>query len=502
MSESQPDPWSLIAFEGFSGLNTQSARPGIKDDEMAWVDGFMPVGDNFLRTLPGPGSPIFYWQNGSIIAWFDFSVIGGVPYCYAFPLDGSIWRININTNAPSQAAPPGTIQLGGPKFAGLSQWGRQYTIIVCTQSNGYFVDDGTTLYLPGQTVPGVGVVPSGIGGQGVETYQGRVWVTNGPYISFSAPQSVIDFSSANGGGTVESFDSFLRTSYTTPLQTNGFLYLLADSSINYIAGVQTSGSPPVTTFTNQNADPEVGTIYGNSVDVLGSNIIFANAWGVHVSYGGRVSKVSSALDGVYQTAGIGWNGFEASAAKAIVYGKRLWGVLIPIINPLSDALENRMFLWDEKRWFTCIPNPSTTTTFVQHLEFNSALSAYGTDGKSIYPLFAQTNTSPKIVQSKLWGRPKGYMYQKASNRPWLLLQYFSPTNPTVLFSTENETFTSNTVAITPSPTDLSSGYKFYTSPPVASTIDGALIGMTITTNAADVALISCAVDAVEAGYRG
>jgi len=39
-----PDSLRIFAFESFEGLNTKALRPGIKDEEMAWSDGWMPLG--------------------------------------------------------------------------------------------------------------------------------------------------------------------------------------------------------------------------------------------------------------------------------------------------------------------------------------------------------------------------------------------------------------------------------------------------------------------------
>lgn len=49
-----------IIFEDFSGgLNTNSTRPGIKDNELWWSDGFFPIAANYLRTIPDVGPPIY-----------------------------------------------------------------------------------------------------------------------------------------------------------------------------------------------------------------------------------------------------------------------------------------------------------------------------------------------------------------------------------------------------------------------------------------------------------
>jgi hypothetical protein len=238
-------------------------------------------------------------------------------------------------------------------------------------------------------------MPTAIGGTAVETYQGRVWIADGPTITFSAPGSVEDFTTGNGGGNITSTDPFLRVAYTALKQTNGFLYLIADSSINYISGVQTSGSPPVTTFTNQNADPEVGTPYSATVDVLSRNIVFANAWGAHVSYGAAVTKISEALDGFYASVP-NFAGQQLSAAKAIIFGKRIWMLLVPVIDLFSGQQRNKLLMWDGQRWWTS--EQEVPLTYIQHQEINSVITAWGTDGSTLRRLFQ--NPSSGLHQAR------------------------------------------------------------------------------------------------------
>ena len=38
-----PGPGPL-KFEEFSGMNTKPSRPGVPDEDCAWMDGFMPFG--------------------------------------------------------------------------------------------------------------------------------------------------------------------------------------------------------------------------------------------------------------------------------------------------------------------------------------------------------------------------------------------------------------------------------------------------------------------------
>src|ERR1700721_4576299 len=135
----QQETQTILAFEGFTGLNTNASRPGIKDTECSWLDGFMPLGDSNLRTLPGIGPSVFTSPEGTTTVFYDFGNIGNTPLMIVFPSDGSIWQVNTITNAATQMAPPGTITTVARNTVGTTQWGNAAIIVVARQENGYFV---------------------------------------------------------------------------------------------------------------------------------------------------------------------------------------------------------------------------------------------------------------------------------------------------------------------------------------------------------------------------
>lgn len=585
-----PPGFGPLKFETFDGLNTQPSRPGIEDGQMYVCDGWMPIGKNNARVLPGVG-PLIHTEAGQTVIWFDFANIGETPYCIVLHNTGSLHAVNTSTLVATTIAPDGTILNPSVNNIGLSQWGSQYAIIVSPQTNGYFLWDGSVFYQSGGlappititnggsgyttaaisftggsgsgaaatativggiitkiviTNPGtgyvasdtvtvvitgdgssaaatVGIMPFGVSGNTVETYTSRVWIGNGANGTFSAPSSVTDFSTASGGGTFTSNDSFLRVGYTAFKQSNGFLYLIADSSINYISGVQTSGSPtPTTTFTNQNADPEIGSPWASTVDVFSRNIVFGNAFGAHVSYGGAVTKISDALDGIYNTVP-NFGGFIPSAAKAIIFGRRVWMLLLPIIDQITSQQVNKLMMWDGKKWWTS--QQDITLVYIQHQEINSVITAYGTDGVSIYPLFQQPSTGfTKTLQSKLWSQPGGYEFTKASTRLWGLANIYSLDQPELFISVDNENSSStNPIIFGAFPVTivnvngvvvpvinslgqtvviLGAALGISVSQPTSVAQQGALTGLTVSTTAADVALISLSLQNEVVQYRG
>ena len=581
-----PDP---LIFEMFEGINTATLRPGVDDKQMAWCDGFMPLGPGRnLRTMYGIQTPaLFTPTDGSLVSLFAFFNIGATPYMLTVQSNGSIYAVNTNTGVATKIAPNGTIANPNQLNVGMSQYGSQYVLIVSKQTNGYFIWDGTTFYPPGgvgQVVTitnggsgyssppavtftgGVGsgaaatatitggivtsvqitnaghytsvptmniagpatatitLIPTAISGTAIEIYAGRVWIANGATITFSAPGSTTNFSSGSGGGNFTSSDSFLRVAYINLKQTNGFLYLIGDSSVNYISGVQTSGSPPITTFTNQNADPEVGSPWPGTVDVFSRNILFANAFGVHVSYGGAVTKISDMLDGVYNTVP-NFGNITPSAGKAIIFGKKCWVLLLPIIDPVKGQQVNKLFLWNGKTlWWTS--EQDVPLIFINFQEINSILTCYGTNGASVWELFSQPSIAfTKTAQTKLWDKPGGYQFTKFVTRLWGIVKYYIPLSPTVNISLDNElNSTSSGAVVTPNASIwltaasqvstwltaahlpsiwLAGGGSAYSVLlPDAVGQQGVLTGFTVTTNVADMAIVSMMIQDTIAGNRG
>lgn len=342
----------------------------------------------------------------------------------------------------------------------------------------------------------IDIMPSGVQGTAIETYQSAAWIVKGSLLQFSAPESVMDFSTSSGGGALRSTDSFLRLSYIRPMQTNGFLYLVADSSINYISGVQTSGTPPTTTFTNQNADPEIGTPWPAAINVFSRNIVMANSFGVHVSYGGAVSKASTALDGVYfSVPNLAFGGFQPSCAKAVIFGQKVWMILLPVVDPITKLQVNKLFMWNGKYWWSS--QQDITLTFVSSLEINSVLIAFGTDGQDIYPLFINPSTKfTKTIQSKLWDGPGGYEFLKSTSRFWCLAEYHNVGAPDLTVSIDNEN--GSAVYTVKGPSLVGN----FVSPPLAVGQSGTLAGVTVSTNAADMSLVAVKIADEIQGYRG
>lgn len=188
----------------------------------------------------------------------------------------------------------------------------------------------------------VSLMPYGEQGTALQTYSGHVWLFNGSVFNFTAPGSVSNFATSAGGGSQKSNVSYLKVGYTNAISTNGFLFLIGDSSMDYVSGVQTttpSGGSPTTTYTQNNSDPQQGTPYPYVVTPLGQNVVLANSTGMWVSAGGEFVKRSEALDGVWNSVPQ-FGGLQLSAAIATIFAKEVWMALVPIIDPvLGTAIQ-------------------------------------------------------------------------------------------------------------------------------------------------------------------
>lgn len=283
----------------------------------------------------------------------------------------------------------------------------------------------------------VSLMPFGIQGSTLETYQDRVWVGDLTKFSYTGAGSVTDFSTAGGGGSQPVIDSFLREHISRFFQSNGFLYSLGDSSVNVISNVQTSSSG-VTTFNNSNVDPQTGTDWPNSVVAFGRAIVFANPSGVYALYGGAAEKVSAPLDGLFANAVFTESdgGRVPTGAVATIYGIRVYQLLITSINPFTGALEDMMCCWDGQRWF--VATQSTMPNQIVTQEINSILTTWGITDTKLLPLFqTPSNDIKKVFQTKLVANP-GYYITDQVTRVYFLAETNLSTAETLDIALDNE----------------------------------------------------------------
>src|SRR5208282_5512193 len=221
----------------------------------------------------------------------------------------------------------------------------------------------------------VNLMPYGISGSAMESFLTRVWIVDpaqsnfstiwaGGILNISAPESVWDFSAADGGTEANSYDSFLQTQYTGVRQSSGYLYTFGDESVNVVSNVSTSGNPVTTTYNNQNTDPQSGLSWRDTLQDFGRTVFIGNTIGVFGLYGGNVTKASAKMDGVFRSAVFppNVNAVTPSGAVATIFNIKHYMMLMTVTDPDTSALRNVMIAWNEKDW--CILSQSPNLTFI------------------------------------------------------------------------------------------------------------------------------------------
>lgn len=339
----------------------------------------------------------------------------------------------------------------------------------------------------------ISLMPFGISGSSLETYQQRVWlpfphqtgtIINSGKMNISAPGSVTDFATTDGGVLFTSTDSFLRYQYTNIKQSNGYLYPIADSSVSVISGVTTSGSPTTTTFSYQNTDPQTGTVWRDSVQAYSRAIIFANIFGVYGIYGGAVTKISQKIDNIFQNAIFPPNAsaLTPSSATANIFNNKVFLMLMTLQDPFTRQYRNAIIGWNEKDWI--VASQSITLTFIGTQEVNSNMVAWGTDGNGLFPLFQNPSVNiQKILSTKLYGQPS-FIVQKQAQALYLQTQDFSGNG--VTFSNITLDAEHGSYSIPNIPFTITGGVPYY---PIDSRgsgdVPGVNLGLTLTSSSSD-----------------
>lgn len=279
--------------------------------------------------------------------------------------------------------------------------------IILTQAGlGYTKPPTVTLVGGNNSAQGtIGLMPFGVQGTTIETYQGAIWTANGPKISFTAPGTTSNFATSAGGGSFMSTNNYLRTNYVCLKQTAGTLYLIGDSSVDSIDNVTTStiGSVVTTVFSLSNVDSQTGTPWRDSVTAFGRAIFFANANGVYALFGGAAEKVSAPLDGLFLNATFNtgaMGGVIPTSGVVTLFGIRCFSFLFTTIDPFTRLQADLQAIFDGVKWF--LGNQINDMTFLSTSEIDSNLTLYGSTGTKIYPLFQTPSTSlAKTFQTRL-----------------------------------------------------------------------------------------------------
>lgn len=441
------------SFRKFRGVNTRDQRWAIEDDQFAWLENVIPIGDGNLAVVPAT-SGILAALTGGLTCTYSMSAnIGGIEYQFLFASDGSLWKVNTATFAITSVAAASTFTVGGTN---ADQWNNT-TLLIIDSAKGLFSWDGTTLrnnstafsitasiatttltvtvtagYLAaGQVISGAGVtvgtyiisqITGTTGSTGtylvsasqtvaseamtvtpsapsagtlIKVFTGRVWIANGRTVSFSAPGSYTDFVVQDTAGSFVLNDSALRSTVTAMQAANSYLYIFGTSSINVISDVRVAVN--VTLFSNTNISTAAGTSFPLSVVPYFRTMFFMNNTGIFGVTGSTPKVMTDDIDGT-----IALVDFTKPITAAIgsVYEKMCLFFMFTYNDPVAGA-RPLIAGYLDKKWF--FVTPPTGALYLTQGYISSVPTVFCMTSTSMYQMFYTVSTATShIIKTKLF----------------------------------------------------------------------------------------------------
>jgi hypothetical protein len=378
-----------VEWRKWKALNLTDARPTIDDDELAWLENAIIVGNGAIQILPAPGVAVASIGTGITTLW-GFT-INGDPFLYSVNADGGIAQIT-PSGAATLIAPPGTVT-GGIQTH-LTSW-QSSRILIVDHNTGYFTWDGATFTTIDATVKG----------DAIAVFEGRAWIALGRTIQYTAPTTYNDFTAGNGAGSVVITDEAFDGNVVALVSALEELWIIGQSSIDALANVQASGVPPnvATTFSITNIVTNLGTNAAQSVVGYLRALAFLAPFGAYALSGVTPQKLSGKLDGLFNSLSIV---NTISAAVAVVQNllALIFAVTYTGTNAASGAGPLTMLLgFSEGRWFQAVQDTTLPLKWITSLVVNGVAQAWGTDGTLIYRLFGGDPSTPVTykIQTRL-----------------------------------------------------------------------------------------------------
>lgn len=260
------------------------------------------------------------------------------------------------------------------------------TIIMTNPGSGYTNSANITVTITGGA--GANATAKAIinssANNGIASFSGRVWISFGRSVAYSAAASYNDFTSVSAG-TINLTDSTLHGNIQQILSANNFLYIFGDDSINVFSDVRvtTSGA---TLFTNTNVSASVGSKRPLAIFPYFRSVLFLNDYGVYALVGSTTSKLSDSLDGVFPFIDFT---YPITAGQVL-----LNNILCAAFNFKQTYRGSARFVqavFFEKKWF--FTSQGDNLNFVTSVPVGGLITLYGTESNALYKLYGNTTAS-------------------------------------------------------------------------------------------------------------
>ena len=228
----------------------------------------------------------------------------------------------------------------------------------------------------------------------VSSFQGRVWLSQGRTVYYSAAGQYNDFVSISAGN-VQITDDTLHSNISALISANNFLYVFGDDSINVFSDVRvtTTGN---TLFTNTNVSASIGSVYYDGIFPYFRSLLFINDYGIFALIGATVSKISDALDGIFPLLDF----TQPVSGGQVLVNNILCSAFNVYYNDPVQGLRPIQLVFFDKKWFV---TSQGTLEHVTPVSTAKKLYLYGTGGTNLLSLY--TNSTSNIsttIKSALW----------------------------------------------------------------------------------------------------
>lgn len=459
------NPFDVQTLNAWSGLNQQARRGSIGDEEEWWNENLFAIGPGNLRSCWGHGPAIYTAPSGTQILRMFFGFTGNITPQFTAPppgrmgwmflSDGTIEEVDLDTGITTalrgltQAKSFGWEPIAPYYWASAKVWRPQFYGNIQGQGGGVLFGsplgmsawDNNDLYIPGmnapdwltdqqETDPGAPIytMPDGLPGiYTMEVYQSRLFVAGKDVISFSAPSNGADFSTTDGGGSFGYFGDKLTYSYMDLAASSGYLYVFGDSSIDMISNVQLTGAgtpeQPYTTYMNyQNIDPQTGQRFPRPVGRIGRYMQMFNGAGIFECRGGEASEIGNRVTNLLNT--IDTSQFFPTMCPATMFGFKVLLCNVLATDPWG-VKRNLLLMWHPgSPAFWSVASQNLNLTNIGAYEQDSIITPYGTDGTSLYQLFAKPDPTLLKRLSTKFLRGTGAKQLMIKNWKRLFLEFY------------------------------------------------------------------------------
>jgi hypothetical protein len=273
-------------------------------------------------------------------------------------------------------------------------------VIMTNNGTGYTNSSNITVSITGgggSNATAKAIINTGTN-SGIQSFSGRVWISNGRTIYYSAAGSYSDFVTVSAG-TVVLTDATLHGNIIQLLSANNFLYIFGDDSINVFSDVRVT-TAGTTLFTNTNVSASVGTKLAYAIFPYFRSVLFMNDYGVYALVGSTTSKISDSLDGIFPN--VDFVTGSTTGGQVLLNNILCAAFNFRYTGGLGTSSSNRYIqaIFFEKKWF--FTSAGNNLKFVTSAPVGGKITLYGTDGTSCIKMYANATASiNSYVQTSL-----------------------------------------------------------------------------------------------------